>query len=81
MAVEVVQLLLDVAAEAASIVPVQPLSHDAHAVLTFMLVEGKVFYLGGNASTPTRMALLLHNYWCPWRLGYVLTEVGRNAGR
>lgn len=57
MAVEVIQLFLDIAAEAASVVPVQPLAHDAHAILALVFVKGKVLDLGGNATTPTRMAL------------------------
>lgn len=76
---KVIQLLLDVAADAASVVPVKPLPYDAHAVLTFVSVKCKVLNLGGDATTPTRMALILHNYWCPGRSRYVLTEAGREA--
>lgn len=60
MAVEVVQLFLDVAAEAASVVPVQPLPHNAHAILTLVFVECKVLHLGSDALTPTRMTFLKH---------------------
>ncbi len=81
VAVEVVQLLLDVAAEAASVVPVQPLPHNAHAVLTLLFVKCKVLNLGGDATTSARMALFLHYCWCPRRSRYVLTGVGRKAGR
>lgn len=80
MAVEVVQLLLDVAADAASVVPVKPLPYDTHAVLTFLFVKCKVLNLGGDATTPTGMALIFHYYWCPGHSRYVFTGAGREAG-
>ena len=81
MAVDVVQLLLHVAAEAASVVPVQPLPHNAHAILTLMFVKCKVLNLGGNATSPTRMALFRHYCWRPGCPRYVLTGVRREQGR
>lgn len=81
VAMEVVQLFLDVATEAASVVPVQPLPHNAHAVLTLMFVKCKVLNLGGDATTPARMALIVHYNRCLGHLRYVLTGVGRQAGR
>ena len=47
--VEVVQLLLYVATDAAAVVAVQPLAHHAHPVLPLGPVEGKVLHLGGDA--------------------------------
>lgn len=78
---EVVQLLLDVAAEAPSVVPVQPLPHNAHAILPLMFVKCKVLNLGGDATTPTRMALIMHYYWCPGRSRYVLTGAGKKGSQ
>lgn len=45
VAVEILQLLLDAAADAAAILPVQPLPHHAQADLTLMLVKCKVLHL------------------------------------
>lgn len=57
VAVEVVQLLLHVAAQAASVVSIQPLPHHTHAVLPLVLVKRKVLDLRGDATTETRMGL------------------------
>lgn len=81
VAVEVVQLFLDIAAEAATVVPVQPLPHKAHAVLTLMFVKCKVLNLGGNATTSARMAFIVHYNRCPGRLRYIPARVGRKACR
>lgn len=62
--VEVVQLLLHVAAEAAAVVPIQPLPHHTHAVLTLMFVKGKVLDLRGDATTQAWMGLVLHYSRC-----------------
>lgn len=62
--VEVVQLFLHVAAEAASVVSIQPLPHHTHAVLTLMFVKGKVFDLRGDATTQAWMGLVLHYSRC-----------------
>lgn len=64
MAVEVIQLFLDVAAEAAAVVSVQPLPHDAHTILTLVFVKRKVLHLGGDATTATRVALIVHYNRC-----------------
>lgn len=80
VAVKVIQLLLHVAAEAAPVVPVQPLPHDAHAVLALMFVECKVLNLGGDTTAPTGMDLFRQSCW---RLGcprHVLTGVRRKTG-
>lgn len=83
MAVEVVQLFLHIAADAAAVVSVQPLADHAHAVLPLRLVEGKVFDLGGDATPPPRVALLCDRGpggpGCPGYLRYVLAaeEEGR----
>lgn len=61
VAVEVIQLFLDVAAEAAAVVSVQPLPHDAHTVLTLVFVKCKVLHLGGDATAPARVALIVHH--------------------
>ena len=61
---EVVQLLLHVAADAAAVVAVQPLADHAHAELPLLLVEGEVFDLRGDAPPAARVALLRH-----WRPG------------
>lgn len=71
VAVEVVQLLLDVAAEAVPVVSVQPLPHDTHTVLTFVFVEGKVLYLGGDAAATTGVTFLEHRRWSPGRSGHI----------
>lgn len=57
MAVEVVQLLLDVAAKAASVVSVQPFSHHAHAIVTLLLVKRKMLHLGSDAAAARRKSL------------------------
>lgn len=44
VAVEIIQLLLDAAADAAAILSVQPLPHHAQADLTLMLVKCKVLH-------------------------------------
>lgn len=81
MAVDVLQLLLDVAADAASVVPVQPLPHNAHAVLTLLFVKGKVLDLGGDATPPTRMALFVACHRRPGCSRNVLTGAEENHSR
>lgn len=81
MAVEVLELLLDAAAEAASVVPVQPLAHHAHAVLTLVFVERKVLHLGGDATSPAGLASVLHNHRRPGSSGHVLTEGRETDGQ
>ena len=75
VAVEVFQLLLDVAAEANPVMPVQPLPHNTHAILTLGFVKSKVLDLGGNATTAARMTLLIHYYRCFGFLRYVPADV------
>ena len=83
MAVEVVQLLLHVAADAAAVVAVQPLADHAHAKLPLLLVKGKVFDLGGDAPPAPRMAFVGHRSprspGGPGHLRYVLA--GQEGGR
>lgn len=81
VAVEVVQLFLDVATEAASVVPVQPLPHNSHAILTLLFVKCKVLNLGGDATTAARMALMMRYNRCLGHLRYIPTAVGRRADR
>lgn len=52
VAAEVVQLFLHLAADAAAVVTVEPVSHHAHAVLPLGLVKGKVLDLGGDTTPP-----------------------------
>lgn len=59
VATEVVELFLHVAAEAASVVSIQPLPHDTHAVLTLVFVKRKVLDLRGDATAQARMGLVL----------------------
>lgn len=80
VAVEVVQLLLHVAAEAASVVPVQPLPHNTHAVLAFVFVKCKVLNLGGNTTAPTRMDLFRQRRWSLGRPRHILTGVRGKTG-
>lgn len=49
VAVEVLQLPLHGAADAAAVAAVQPLAHHAQAVVPLLPVEGKVLHLGGDA--------------------------------
>lgn len=49
MAVEALQLPLHGAADAAAIASVQPVAHDAQAVVPLLPVKCKVLYFGGNA--------------------------------
>lgn len=49
MAVEALQLLLHGAADAATIASVQPVAHDAQAVVPLLPVKRKVLDFGGNA--------------------------------
>lgn len=77
VAVEVIQLLLDVAADAASIVSVQPLPHHAHPVLPLVFVECKVLYLGSDATAAARVTLFRHRGWCPGGPKYILTGMGK----
>lgn len=49
MAVEVLQLPLHGAADAAAVAAVQPVAHHAQAVVPLLPVEGKVLHLGGDA--------------------------------
>lgn len=80
MAVKVVQLFLDVAAEAASVVSIQPLPHNAHAILTLMFVECKVLNLRRDASTQAWVSLVLRYNRSPGRLRYVPPGVWGKAG-
>lgn len=75
VAVEVVQLLLHGAAEATSVVSVQPLAHHTHAVLALMFVKGKVLDLRGDATAKAWMGLVLHCSRCLWRHGNVAPAV------
>lgn len=49
MAVKALQLPLHSAADAAAIASVQPVAHDAQAVVPLLPVKRKVLYFGGNA--------------------------------
>lgn len=49
MAIEALQLPLHGAADAASIASVEPVTHDAQAVVPLLPVKCKVLYFGGNA--------------------------------
>ena len=60
MAVEVVQLFLHVAADAAAVVAVQPLADHAHAELPLLLVEGEVFDLRGDAPAAAGVVFVGH---------------------
>lgn len=59
VAVEVFQLFLDVAADAAAIVAVQPLPHHAQADLPLVSVKRKVLHLGCDATPPAKATPLL----------------------
>lgn len=70
MAVKVIQLFLHLAAQAPPIVTVQPVPHYAQAVLTLVLIEGKVLYSGrDSASAPKGGA-----YNRSWSTADILTE-------
>lgn len=71
VAVEVVQLLLHIAAEAASVVSVQPLAHDAHPILALVFVKRKVLDLRGDAPTEAWVGLVLPFGRCLGRHGNV----------
>lgn len=49
VAIEALQLPLHGAADAAAIASVQPVSHDAQAIVPLLPVKRKVLYFGGNA--------------------------------
>lgn len=49
MTIEALQLPLHGAADAAAIASVQPVAHDAQAVVPLLPVKGKVLYFGGDA--------------------------------
>lgn len=70
MAVETIQLFLHLAAQAPPVLPVQPLPHYAQAVLTLVLIEGKVLYSGRN----TASALKGGAYRCSWSSADILAE-------
>lgn len=70
VAVETIQLFLHLAAQAPPVLPVQPLPHYAQAVLTLVLIEGKVLYSGRN----TASALKGGAYRCSWSSADILAE-------
>lgn len=81
MAVEVIQLLLDGTAEAPSVVPVEPLAHDTHSIVTLFVVKSKVLNLGSDATTTSRMTFFLHCCWCAGCPRYILTGSGGGGER
>lgn len=54
MTVKILQLFLYLAAEAASIVSVQPLPHHTHPILTPLLIKSEVLHFGGNSTATMR---------------------------
>lgn len=80
MAVKVVQLFLDVAAEATSVVSIQPLPHNTHAILTLMFVKCKVLNLRRDATTQAWVSLVLHYNRSPGHLRYVPPGVWGKPG-
>lgn len=80
VAVDVLQLLPDAAADAAAVVAVEPLAHHPQADLTLVSVESKVSDLGGDASAPAGTSTpLLGDSGRPGSLGHVPADVSHTG--
>lgn len=67
---EVIQLFLHLAAQAPAVVTVQPLPHHAQAILTLVLIKGKVLYSGCNTAPSPKGGA----YRCSWSSADILAE-------